>query len=354
MNATSLRAVFALVLALGSACAAAGEARPTFRHMIVLGDSLSDQGNLLSATTALADAFNLPPIPATDHYYQGRFSNGENYADLLARKLGFTLTASQLGGGNYAFGGARTDYNRVELRPGVPPPLPNGAYPIGAYPWSLDGEREAFLASVRREADPNGLYVVFSGSNDVSDALIAFLYLRQDPAPAIAKAVQGIIASVAAFQTAGARTVLVLGVPDLGVVPSVAQSGRAVSSLATRLSQQFNAALTTGLAQVTGVNLVVFDTFAFIDDVVAHPSDYGLENVTQPCFSGYVAPDPSATVCANPDKYAFWDVEHPTTRFHEILADELYASVLACESVRGDRSHSTTQRSVSRCALNVP
>ena len=78
MNATTLRMVFALVLALAlaSACAQAGELTTRFRHMFVLGDSLSDQGNLLAATTALADTFNLPPIPATDHYYQGRFSNG--------------------------------------------------------------------------------------------------------------------------------------------------------------------------------------------------------------------------------------------------------------------------------------
>jgi phospholipase/lecithinase/hemolysin len=322
--------------------------------MFVLGDSLSDQGNLLSATTTLADSFNLPPTPATDHYYQGRFSNGENHAGLLAQMLGFTLTASQLGGGNYAFGGARADYNRVEFRPGLPPPLPQGAYPIGAYPWSLDREREAFLASVRRVADPNGLYVVFSGSNDLSDALTALLFLRQDPGPAIAKAVQSIANAVLAFETAGARTVLVLGVPNLGVVPSVTQFGPVVSALATRLSQQFNAALAATLAPITGVNVVIFDTYALVTDVVAHPADYGLENVTQPCFSGYVEPDPTATVCADPDKYAFWDVEHPTTRFHAILADELYAAVLACESVQGERSRSASNRFVSRCAVNVP
>jgi len=52
--------------------------------------------------------------------------------------------------------------------------------------------------------------------------------------------------------------------------------------------------------------------------------------------------------------YAFWDVEHPTTRLHELIADALYTSVLDCESVQGPRSRSASNRSASRCSLNVP
>ena len=319
----------------------------TFNHMYVLGDSLSDQGNLFFATGDLAQAFDLPPIPAADHYYMGRFSNGENYAGLLARKLGFSLTPSELGGGNYAFGGSRTDYNRVEFRQGVPPPLPNGAYPIGAFPWSLDLQREAFLGDVKRDADPKGLYVVFAGSNDLSDALIAAVFLHQNPAPTIAKAVQGIKNVITAFESTGARTVVVLNVGNLGVVPSVTRFGPIVSALATTLSQQFNAALTAMLTTVTETNIIVFDTYSFLNDVVAHPGNYGLTNVTQPCFSGYVEPDPNGTVCAEPDNYAFWDIEHPTTRFHAILADQLYTAVLHCKAEQKGKDRVT-----SRCAVN--
>ena len=156
MKAKILRTTVGLLLMFFGASVLADEPTLKFRHMFVLGDSLSDQGNLFSATTALADTFKLPPIPASDHYYRGRFSNGENYAGLLATKLGFTLTPSQLGGGNYAFGGARADYHRVEFRPGLPPQLPNGPYPIGAYPWSLDREREAFLGASSASPIPTG------------------------------------------------------------------------------------------------------------------------------------------------------------------------------------------------------
>ena len=64
----------------------ADNATVKFTHMFVLGDSLSDQGNLFFATSDLGVAVNLAPIPAADHYYMGRFSNGENYAGLLAQK----------------------------------------------------------------------------------------------------------------------------------------------------------------------------------------------------------------------------------------------------------------------------
>jgi phospholipase/lecithinase/hemolysin len=325
-------------IAVGLSClvASAGTlAAPTtalpIKHMVVLGDSLSDQGNLFAATSVLGPLFGLPPIPGADHYAAGRFSNGENYAGLLAGRLGIALSASQLGGTNYAFGGSRTDYNVVELRPGVPPPLQNGLYPIGAYPWSLDRQREAFVAAAgKRGADPTGLYVVFSGSNDLSDALTAALFLGIPPDAAIQKAVAGVANVVVAFRDAGARNVLVLNMPNLGLVPSVTQHGLPAMQAASALSWQFNLALDQALAGVGGLNLVRFDTFGVMTDVITHPASYGFTNVTQPCFSGFVNPDPDASVCDTPDTYAFWDSEHPTTRLHAVLANLLYEAVLDC------------------------
>ena len=70
MEAKMLRTIVGLLLMLFGASALAGGPADKFRHMFVLGDSLSDQGNLFSATSALADTFNLPPVPASDHYYR--------------------------------------------------------------------------------------------------------------------------------------------------------------------------------------------------------------------------------------------------------------------------------------------
>lgn len=291
------------------------------RHMYVLGDSLSDQGNLFAATSVIGPPLGLPAIPADDHYFKGRFSNGEIYAGVLARKLGVTLAPSLAGGNNFAFGGARTNYNRVEM--------PRGPYPVGAYDWSLNLQREAFINRVAAKgADPTALYVVFSGSNDVGDILA----LRLDPATTIANTVEGIRNVLLAFKAAGARTILVPNISNLGLVPSVTRFGPQVAAFATSLSKQFNAALDDMLDSVTGVNIIRFDTFAFLTDAVANPAKYGFSNVTQPCYSGFVSPDPTATECTNPDAYLFWDMEHPTRRLHSILAHQLFRSVRHCEA----------------------
>ena len=316
------------------------------RSMYVLGDSLSDQGNLLAATTALGAPTHQPGLPDPTHYFQGRFSNGANYVDALAAKLGITVLPSLAGGTNFAFGGARTDYNVVEQ--------PFGPFPPDAFPWSLSQETEAFLAQAGgRQANPTALFVVFSGSNDLADVLA----LRLDPATTIAITVEGIRDAILAFKSAGARAILVPNAPNLGKVPLVTVRGPAAVAFATALSVQYNAALEAMLETIDGVNIIRFDTFAFLTDVVDNPAKYGFTNSTQPCYSGFVVPDPTATECADPDAHVFWDGEHPTSKLYAVLADELYTSVLRCETVArgqdGANGNADARTSGSRCIVNT-
>jgi phospholipase/lecithinase/hemolysin len=316
------------------------------RSMYVLGDSLSDQGNLLAATTALGAATQQPGLPDPTHYFEGRFSNGGNYVDALAAKLGIAVLPSLAGGTNFAFGGARTDYNVVEQ--------PFGPFPPDAFPWSLSQETDAFLAQAGgRRVNPTALFVVFSGSNDLADVLA----LRLDPATTIAITVEGIRDAILAFKSAGARTILVPNAPNLGKVPLVTARGPAAVAFATALSVQYNAALEAMLETIDGVDIIRFDTFAFLTDVVDNPAKYGFTNSTQPCYSGFVVPDPTATECADPDAHVFWDGEHPTSKLYAVLADELYTSVLRCDAVAGDHGGSDGNAHGpapgSRCLVNT-
>src|SRR3569833_1637579 len=85
---------------------------------------------------------------------------------LLANKLGLSSSPTSVGGNNYAYGGARTTYNRVEAS--APFNL-GGILPSGARPWALDLEREAFAAQGIH--DSNALYVIWSGFYDVGDII---------------------------------------------------------------------------------------------------------------------------------------------------------------------------------------
>lgn len=293
-----------------------------YTGLYVLGDSLSDQGNLFAATSALGPSLGQPAQPDAARYDAGRFSNGPVYPEVLASDLGLSISPSLLGGTNFAFGGARTTYNTVEA-----PPYGTEVYPRAAYPWSLDGERAAFTARVAATGvDPNALYVVFSGSNDLSDILAR----RLNPAATIAQAVAGVVGVVDAFKAAGAKTVLVPNLPDLGLVPRITGLEAAVpgvSALATRLTTAFNTALGAALDRETGVRVIQFDTFDLLRAVVTDPAAYGFSNATQPCYSGFVLPDPAATTCADPNGYVFWDSEHPTARLQALLGNELFAAV---------------------------
>jgi phospholipase/lecithinase/hemolysin len=283
-----------------------------FGNLYVIGDSLSDQGNLFAATTMVTGPANA--LPASDHYFSGRFSNGPVYTDLLAARLGLPLGPSIAVGNNLAYGGARTAYNTVESTVG-------GPLPPGLFPWSLNAEVQAFRD--RGISDPQGLYIVFSGSNDVADIITRGL----DAASVIPDAVGGILGAVEAFMDAGAQTIVVPNVPDLGLTPLFLGLGPGASAAATQFSIAFNALLDTSLDAISGTDIVEVDTFGLFRNVIANPGAFGFSNVTTPCYSGFVAPNPAGIECANPDEFVFWDLVHPTARVHALLAGAVISAI---------------------------
>ena len=75
-----------------------------FSQMITFGDSLSDAGNVFASSSGDPNLIADPIVPP---YYQGRMSNGANWTDQLADRLGMSRPGASLGGGtNYAWAGA--------------------------------------------------------------------------------------------------------------------------------------------------------------------------------------------------------------------------------------------------------
>lgn len=95
---SAMRGLTAIVVAcwLGVASAAAGP----FSSLVVFGDSLSDVGNIASATLGI--------YPGST-YYNDRFSNGPVWVEALSVDLGLgTIQRSTAGGNDFAYGGAQT------------------------------------------------------------------------------------------------------------------------------------------------------------------------------------------------------------------------------------------------------
>jgi phospholipase/lecithinase/hemolysin len=277
-----------LALPFGSPAAAL-----TFNNLVVFGDSLMDAGNI-SVTTG-----GTTPNPASG-YYNGRFTNGPAASDVLNQAIEGSLSnPSLLGGDNYAFGGARGATNGDSI--------PDLTAQVGAY-----------LARTGGTADPNTLYLINVGRNDVRDIL-----LGANEATTIAAVVSAITTQISVLSSLGAQHFLVAGVRDAGAIPETIAMGPAFQvagrNASVAMSNAIFAALPAGVATV--------DVIALFDAVTADPAAYGLPagiNLTQACLgSGTLDPDGPPT-CNN---YEFFDTIHPTTQVAALLGGAFVAAV---------------------------
>ncbi len=157
VRGSSWMAVLALAICL---VAQTAWARNPKNVVYVIGDSLSDPGNLYDLTGFF------PPSPP----YDKRFSNGPVWAEYFAEQLRVKLK-------NLAYGGAFTGVIVLPHKEtGVETPFSNyDSYEYWQYlPPDLPGvkkEVEDLLARNPAGLNPNALYVVWAGSNDFFAAL---------------------------------------------------------------------------------------------------------------------------------------------------------------------------------------
>ena len=213
-----------------------------------------------------------------------------------------TLVAA--GGGNYAAGGAT-----IVPGPGYPPTPPTQFAP------SLTDQVNAYLAANGGAADPDALYAVWGGANDLFFNLGGATTQDQFLGAATAQA-----QLVGTLEAAGARYVMVPTMPDVGVTPFGLSQGPAGSAGITQLVQGYNATL-FGSLDAAGLRVIPLDTYDFLHEIIADPSAYGLVNVTMPACGalpslGCVPVDPSTALT-----WAFADGVHPTTGAHQMLAE---------------------------------
>jgi phospholipase/lecithinase/hemolysin len=249
-----------------------------YKALYVFGDSLSDTDNFLTSLV-------LPTPP----YSPGRVSNGLVWVEYLASQLGLVYNPKT----NFAWAGAQTDASDdFGLLPGL---LAQVDYCIENYP-----------------ADPDGLYFLWIGANDLFDGV-------DEPETTVTTAVNNIMTAVEQLIQFGAEHIILLNVPDLGQTPNV--RGKNLQTELTAISVAFNQALAERLNQLEK-RIVLIDMFFFIHEVIANPSTYGFQNISEPCFV-----EDNEQVCDDPDSYLFWDNKHPTTMAHQAIANYVSKAV---------------------------
>ena len=304
--------VSALALALGGATAAQAQ---TFSGVITFGDSLSDAGNV-----ALVDGNPLTPAGAS-------FTTNPDpvYAQIVAAAFGFSGANSLSGGTNYAYGGACVRGNSLTFTCGLSP---------GSF--SLTTQLGGYLAGHGGVADPNALYMLFGGANDI-------FTVAGTPATAQLRtgiSAQTLVGLAGSLQAAGARTIVVFNLPDLGQTPAF--FGTASQAGVTGLAFVYNSTLNGGLATL-GDGIVPINTYQLVNEIIANPTLYGFSNVRGTAcgtLSGSLACGPAGDPSyfyhyanGTNSTYLFADGVHPTGAAHAILANVVLSTLSAPGSV---------------------
>ncbi|QJR14165.1 autotransporter domain-containing protein [Usitatibacter palustris] len=313
------RVLPALLLSLFAGVGATTAQAQQFSNVYVFGDSLSDTGYYRPFLTSIG-------VPSALVSTLGRFTTnpGPIWAELIAQQYGVGALPSNVAGGTvYAQGGARVA-------------LPSASTPTGGAQRPVSTQVTEFLAASGGAADPNALYTVWAGANDIFQNLAA-LQAGAITADQLSANIQAAAAAeagqIARLRAAGARYIMVFNLPNIGATPQFAGAGPVVQGQVTALSAGFNTALFAGLAglQATGLRVIPVDTFALITEIMANPTAYGFTNTTGVACAPFppFATTPSSQFCSganlvapNADQtYVFADGVHPTTASHRITAD---------------------------------
>jgi phospholipase/lecithinase/hemolysin len=270
----------------------------SFSQMYVFGDSLSDNGNafLLSGgqfpganygvyhfagtnvtTSFYSDGLNTSPVASGP---QGL------WVDQLAPRIGVADPLPAVAGGtNYAVASAQTGT---------------------ANPQDV-GNQLALFASTHPGGAPSGaLYAFWAGANDVFNGGSA------------TAAADNIFNDILGLSSAGAKNFLWLDLPLLGDTPRGAADKAALNAASLAFNTEW--AIDIKKLQGGGVNVVGVDIGTLFAKIAGDPGAYGLSNVT----------DPAQTSGAATDKgYLFWDIQHPTTTGHALVADAAYNALNA-------------------------
>src|SRR5579862_4140548 len=148
MNAKK-RLLPALLMSLFAGAAAVPAGAAQFSNVIVFGDSLSDAGYYRPFLASLG-------IPAQEVSVLGRFTTnpGPVWSELVTTFYGHTPAASNAGGLIFAQGGARVATDSASTPP-------------GAAQRPVSTQINEYLSATGGAADPNALYGVWIGANDI-------------------------------------------------------------------------------------------------------------------------------------------------------------------------------------------
>lgn len=277
-----------------------------FDQYVGLGDSTLDSGYFRYHSTgnAVADKMFASAVAAGAN--GGFAGNGLMVSTILAEKFGLNALPIDGGGTNYANGGSLT--------------APDPAGSSGNVP--LTTQIAQYLRSVNGVANPNALYIINSGNNDLANITNPIRLNQQSSALA---------AAVLSLQNAGA---LYLLVPNSFRYANLASLGGEITEPTNAAEYArlvaYNTQRWADLSD-SGVHFIPADLDSVFKYVARNPTSFGFTP-----WSALATSSPS-TVSAifsvlteeQQQTYLFIDGKHLTTAGQTIEADYLYSLLMA-------------------------
>ncbi|CAN6206640.1 unnamed protein product [Urochloa humidicola] len=279
----------------------------------------------------------------------GRFSNGYNTADFVAKTLGFDKSP-------LAYFVLKA-HNKL-----IPSAITRGVSYASAGSGILDSTNagnniplsqqvrlfESTKAEMEAKVGPQAVsallarsfFLVGAGSNDLfgfatAQAKHNTTATQSDVAAFYGSLLANYSATITDLYKLGARKFGLINVGPVGCVPRVRvlnATGGCAGEL-NQLAAGFNAALSNLLAQkqqqLPGLAYSVADSFGLTQGALGNPMALGFVSSDSACCgSGRLGAQgdctPTATLCPNRDAYIFWDSVHPSQRSAMIGAKAYY------------------------------
>ena len=264
-------------------------------RIISFGDSLSDSHNMFNASQW--------KLPSSSTHMLGRFTNGLTWVEYISQQFNMPLN-------NWAVGGAGGDTVKLIL-PGLRQQIDS---------WVT------YKSTTQNYNPQHTLVTIWIGGNDLIS------YDRT-----VSQIIGDVNYTINILIKHGIKNILVMNLPNLTQTPLFVKKYNTTKNVevlfndVVEYNQQLEKLVNTIKTQYADMNIVMMDTFSIMDNILKYPAQYGFTNYNQSCLEinddsamNYINPsiNPRAE-CNNANDFVFWDILHPTTKSHKIIANEV-------------------------------
>jgi len=258
-------------------------------QLVMFGDSLSDNGN-----AAVALGGTLP-----GNYAPNAFTDGPSTNPATTGPFGLWID-------QFA-----ADTGLPDPKPYLANPLLNTNYAVAsaqtgsANPQDISNQLAAFTLAHPTGAPSTALYAIWGGANDLYNGTNTGKTAADD-----------LYSNILTLSAEGAKYFLWLNLPQLGDTPRGAGSA-ALNTQSTDFDNEW--ATDISKLQTAGIFVIGVDINSEFNQILGSPGSFGFTNVTSPAQG----------IAGDPNKYLFWDTEHPTTAGDALIAQVAYTDLVS-------------------------